>query len=277
MEPEVETFLLQPDGDIPNNALPLLLYRQALPPALQDAGRLPGALRPQRMGRQLGRRHLRLLAFPCDRPRGARLRRRRSGGRLRRRRTASRSTFAAGDVVVIPAGVGHKRLSEKRGGFTVVGGYPPGQSGTITRPGEIPLDEARATDRRARSSARRSDLRHRGPAHRRRGRCARLRQQRPRDQHDPAGDEHRSGNPRGHRSAAAAASAPARSRRWPPPTGGSSRRRRRGAASAPSSSRRSKAPCCTPMRSAPVRPGRMWRESSRAASGNGRGSAPSAA
>jgi uncharacterized protein YjlB len=53
-----------------------------------------------------------------------------------------RTTFRAGDVVVIPGGVGHKRLSEKRGGFTVVGGYPPGQNGTITRPGDIPPAEA---------------------------------------------------------------------------------------------------------------------------------------
>jgi uncharacterized protein YjlB len=45
-------------------------------------------------------------------------------------------------VVVIPAGVGHKRMSEKRGGFTVVGGYPPGQNGTITRPGEVSFEEA---------------------------------------------------------------------------------------------------------------------------------------
>ncbi len=51
--------------------------------------------------------------------------------------------FRAGDVVVIPAGVGHKRLSEKRDGFTVVGGYPPRQSGEIARPGDIDRDEAR--------------------------------------------------------------------------------------------------------------------------------------
>jgi len=51
-------------------------------------------------------------------------------------------TFKAGQVVVIPAGVGHKRLSEKRGGFTVVGGYPPGQNGTISRPGDFPLAQA---------------------------------------------------------------------------------------------------------------------------------------
>jgi uncharacterized protein YjlB len=43
---------------------------------------------------------------------------------------------------VIPAGVGHKRFSAKRGGFTVVGGYPPGQSGAISRPGDFTLEEA---------------------------------------------------------------------------------------------------------------------------------------
>jgi uncharacterized protein YjlB len=53
-------------------------------------------------------------------------------------------TFTAGDVVVIPGGVGHKRLSVKRKGFTVVGGYPPGQSGAISRPGDFRLDEAEA-------------------------------------------------------------------------------------------------------------------------------------
>ena len=36
MEPEVETFSFAPDGDIPNNSLPLLLYRDALPPELQS-------------------------------------------------------------------------------------------------------------------------------------------------------------------------------------------------------------------------------------------------
>jgi uncharacterized protein YjlB len=41
-----------------------------------------------------------------------------------------------GDVCVIPAGVGHKRV-DASGDFQVAGGYPPGQQGNIVRPGEM--------------------------------------------------------------------------------------------------------------------------------------------
>jgi uncharacterized protein YjlB len=45
-----------------------------------------------------------------------------------------------GDVAVVPAGVGHRRL-EATGDFLIAGGYPPRQEGNIVRPGE--LDDAR--------------------------------------------------------------------------------------------------------------------------------------
>ena len=142
MEPDVETFTLAPDGDIPNSSLPLLLYRHALPPELRSPGGCQALFARNQWGGNwvdgifdywhfhvTGHEALGCVAGEatggCGGDRGITV------------------EFRAGDVVVIPAGVGHKRLSEKRGGFTVVGGYPPGQSGAITRPGDVSLDAAR--------------------------------------------------------------------------------------------------------------------------------------
>jgi uncharacterized protein YjlB len=47
-----------------------------------------------------------------------------------------------GDLVLIPAGVGHKRL-DSSSDFAVLGAYPPGQDGTIVRAGDKDLDTAR--------------------------------------------------------------------------------------------------------------------------------------
>ena len=47
----------------------------------------------------------------------------------------------AGDVCVIPAGVGHRKFAASDD-FLMAGAYPPGQEGNIVRPGQI--DGARA-------------------------------------------------------------------------------------------------------------------------------------
>ena len=141
MEPEIETFILAPTADIPNSGLPLVLYRRALPPDLQTPGGCQALFRENDwVGNWVdgifdywhyhvtGHEVLGCVAGEAEVGFGG--------------HSGIEATFAAGDVVVIPAGVGHKRLSEKRSGFTVVGGYPPGQNGTITRAGDISVSDA---------------------------------------------------------------------------------------------------------------------------------------
>jgi uncharacterized protein YjlB len=143
MTGQVETFVFKPDGDIPNNALPLVLYRGALPRGLQTPAAAQALFRENDwVGNWVdgvfdywhfhvtGHEVLGCVQGDADIGFGG--------------DNGAKVTFTAGDVVAIPAGVGHKRLSVNRGGFTVVGGYPPRQNGTITRPGEITLDEAKA-------------------------------------------------------------------------------------------------------------------------------------
>lgn len=143
MNPEAETHTFDPEGGIPNNALPLVLYRGVLRPEQMSAAAVQALFRGNGWGGNwvngvfdywhfhvTGHEVLGCVAGEAEIGFGG------DGG--------AKVTFSAGDVVVIPAGVGHKRLSERRGGFTVVGGYPPGQTGAIAEPGDYTIAEANA-------------------------------------------------------------------------------------------------------------------------------------
>jgi uncharacterized protein YjlB len=141
MESEIQTFTLAPGPEIPNNLLPLLIYPRALPPAMQSPAGCQSLFARNDWGGNwvdgifdywhfhvTGHEVLGCVAGEAEVGFGG--------------DTGIQVTFKAGQVVVIPAGVGHKRLSEKRGGFTIVGGYPPGQNGTVSRPGDFPPAQA---------------------------------------------------------------------------------------------------------------------------------------
>lgn len=142
VQQDVETYRFTPQGGIPNSRLALVVYRGGLPEALRAPGGCQALFHENDwVGNWVdgifdywhfhvtGHEVLGCVAGEAEVGFGG------DGG--------IETTVNSGDVVVIPAGVGHKRLSEKRGGFTIVGGYPPGQSGVISRPGDYSLDEAK--------------------------------------------------------------------------------------------------------------------------------------
>jgi len=122
MQPE--TLMLADDGTIPNNPrLPVLIFRRAVPTdgpegaeAVFDAHGWPPAWRdsvyPYHHYHPAAHEALAIAAGWVEVQLGGE-----SGPVL---------TFTAGDVVVLPAGTGHKRISASPD-LLVVGAYPPGQ------------------------------------------------------------------------------------------------------------------------------------------------------
>lgn len=123
-----DTFLFADDGGIPNARLPLLLYRGALPAdavAMERAfaangwrGAWRDGIYPFHHFHSNAHEVLGIAAgsvqVALGGPRGQTLR------------------LSAGDVVVIPAGVGHRNLGDD-GNLLVVGAYPGGAGWDVRR------------------------------------------------------------------------------------------------------------------------------------------------
>jgi uncharacterized protein YjlB len=131
--PQVEAFMLTDDGVFPNNRkLPLLLYKKVLNPAGPDLTTRVQALLAENhwsgawIDGLYDFHHYHSTAHEvlavC-------------GGQASVCFGGTHGitlTVAAGDVVVIPAGVAHKNLGSE-GDFVVVGAYPPGQQADMCR------------------------------------------------------------------------------------------------------------------------------------------------
>lgn len=140
---ETLTFDVDEDSGFPNSPLPVLFYRRLFAPAsgdlasrfeaLFDAHCWPPEWRyglfdfdhfhstaHETLGVFRGRAHIRL------------------GGP-----NGSEHDVAAGDVLVLPAGVGHANLASSDD-FTMVGAYPPGQTWEVERGDPAGLGEALA-------------------------------------------------------------------------------------------------------------------------------------
>jgi uncharacterized protein YjlB len=139
---EVETRIFQPSGGIPNSALPAVICRDALPAEAREGGAACAMLKANGWGGnwlwgvyRFWHFHTRgheVLACVAGRARLG------LGGD-----DGIEVEVGRGDVCVLPAGVGHRCL-ESGEGFTMAGGYPPGQEGNIVRPGDMPIEAARA-------------------------------------------------------------------------------------------------------------------------------------
>ncbi len=124
---EVETLKLEPAADVPNSPLPVLLYRGAFAAEAGLAERLERLFRANGWGGIWHDGIFPYQHFHDDAHEVLGIAR----GEARVQLGGAEGplvTVRAGDVVVLPAGTGHKRLSASAD-LHVVGGYPRGQEG----------------------------------------------------------------------------------------------------------------------------------------------------
>lgn len=130
--PQLHRFA--PSGGIPNNALPLLIWKHRLPAGANGVAVCALYERNGWTGTWIyhvfpfwhfhTRGHEVLSCVAGD----ARIGLGGEGGTV--------ANVTQGDVIAIPAGVGHRRI-ESSPDFLVAGAYPPGQAGNIVRPGDM--------------------------------------------------------------------------------------------------------------------------------------------
>ncbi|SEQ39575.1 Uncharacterized protein YjlB [Faunimonas pinastri] len=141
-EADVEIFSLEPDGGIPNNSLPVLFYRDALKAGDCFAEGCQTLF--QRNGWE-GTWVNGVFAYWHFHTEGHEVLGVVSGKAKIGLGGDNRIEvdLKAGDVVVLPAGTGHKRLSASSD-FSIVGAYPPGQNGRVIRPESSDIEKAAA-------------------------------------------------------------------------------------------------------------------------------------
>jgi uncharacterized protein YjlB len=140
----IETLVFADDGDVPNNpALALIVYRGALPDVPDRAAAFeemfsgnawPSAWRDG----VYARHHYHSTAHEVLGIAAGAVRVRLGGER------GETVEIRAGDVVVIPAGVAHKR-EWASGDLLVVGAYPRGQHPDLCRPGQAERERSLRT------------------------------------------------------------------------------------------------------------------------------------
>ncbi len=161
----IETYCFADDGIVPNSALPLVVYRGALPEAGDRAAFCEEMFArngwPDSWRNGIYPYHHyhstahEVLGIACGRARV------RLGGE-----NGQSVELRAGDVVVIPAGVAHKREAAS-GDLLVIGSYPLGQDPDTCRAEPGTRDRAAASDRNREAARCR-------PRHRRRRAAARM-------------------------------------------------------------------------------------------------------
>ncbi|HET7410277.1 MAG TPA: cupin domain-containing protein [Paracoccaceae bacterium] len=136
----IETLVLAPNGRMPNNALPVVLIRGAFDGSVEDEqvyalyrsngwqGCWTWTVYDFHHYHSTAHEALAVARGNAVLMLGG------EGGR--------EVAVGAGDLIVLPAGTGHRRLRAS-GDFAVCGAYPPGQKADLLRPEEADPEESR--------------------------------------------------------------------------------------------------------------------------------------